>query len=119
MILPNPKFGLTTAPDWFVYLRAATSGFHALVGRDWRQINQESEPEMLALANLRISVVTWRDVFQDPPVETGQLLAYLPQIKRHLAESKPRVILLPAPAQREELRRITAATLGRPTEADR
>ena len=86
---------LTTAPDWFIYLRAATAGFHALVGRDWHQINQEAE--MLALANLQISVVTWRGVVQDPLVETGQLLAYMPQIKRHLAESKPRVILLPAP----------------------
>lgn len=86
---------LTTAPDRFIYLRAAAAGFHALVGPDWRQINQE--PEMLALANLRISVVTWRGVVQDPLVETGQLLAYLPQIKRHPSKSKPRVILLPAP----------------------
>jgi hypothetical protein len=82
-------------PDWYIYLRAAEAGFQALVTRDWHQVEQPEE--LWVLENLALSVVSWRDGVEDSIVEFGQLLAYLPQIKRHLETASPRVVLLPRP----------------------
>ena len=91
----DPSLTQPQTPDWFIYLRAAEAGFDALVTRDWHQMEQTEE--LWVLANLHISVVSWRDVVEDAVVEFGQLLAYMPQIKRHLDTGRPRVVLLPKP----------------------
>jgi hypothetical protein len=89
--------GLTSAgvPDWLLYLRAADDGFDAVVTRDWHQLDQPEE--LWALANLRITVVSWRRPFNDPVAEWGHLLAYMPQLKRRIELRQPRVLLLPPP----------------------
>jgi hypothetical protein len=54
---------------------------------------------MYVLSRLpRLTVVTWRKGIEDPIREWGQLLAYLPQVKRRCLEAGGRVILLPAPS---------------------
>ena len=83
-------------PDWFLYMRAVEEDFDALVGRDFNQTNQEAE--MYTLSNMRLSVVTWRGHGDnDPPVEFGQLLAYMPLVKGRLNAGGPKVIVLPTP----------------------
>jgi hypothetical protein len=95
-------------PDWFIYLRAAEAGFHALVTRDWHQ--SEQPEELWVLENLHLTVITWRNIVEDPIVEYGQLLAYLPEIKRHLRSTSPRVVFLPKP-------QLTAQRFLNPREA--
>jgi hypothetical protein len=89
--------GLTSAgvPDWLLHLRAADDGFDAVVTRDWHQLDQPEE--LWVLANLRITVVSWRRPFNDPVAEWGHLLAYMPQLKRRIELRQPRVLLLPPP----------------------
>lgn len=82
-------------PDWLIYLRAAEDRFHALVTRDWHQMDQPEE--LWVLSNLELTVVSWRKPFGDPVAEWGHLLAYLPQLKRRIERRQPRVLLLPPP----------------------
>jgi hypothetical protein len=82
-------------PDWLIYLRAAHDGFDAVVTRDWHQLDQPEE--LWVLANLQITVVSWRKPFSDPVAEWGHLLAYMPQLKRRIERRQPRVLLLPPP----------------------
>jgi hypothetical protein len=95
----DPTLTDPRTPDWYIYLRAAEAGFHALVTRDWHQ--SEQPEELWVLENLQLTVVTWRGIVEDPIVEFGQLLAYVPEIKRHLRGS-PRVIFVPRPQLRED-----------------
>lgn len=88
-------------PDWLIYAHAARDGFDALVTRDKAQVDQALE--MWVLSRLvGFSVVTWRRRVDDPIQEWGQLLAYLPEVKKRLAQ-RPKargaggVILLPTP----------------------
>ena len=89
-------------PDWLIYAHAARDGFDALVTRDKAQVDQALE--MWVLSRLvGFSVVTWRRRIDDPIQEWGQLLAYLPEVKKRLvrrpeARGAGGVILLPAPA---------------------
>ncbi|MEM8618934.1 MAG: hypothetical protein AAGF73_04365 [Actinomycetota bacterium] len=91
-----PELASRSTPDWYVYCAAAESGFDALVVRDRSQLDQLAE--MFVLDRLKsLTIVTWRKGIDDPIREWGQLLAYLPQVKRRATESGGRALLLPAP----------------------
>lgn len=53
--------------------------------------------ELWALSRTDLSVVTWRRPIEDPVREWGQLLAYLPEIRRMIAEHGPSIVFLPSP----------------------
>jgi hypothetical protein len=92
-----PDLAAHSTPDWFVYCAAAEGGFNALVVRDRSQLDQLAE--MYVLSRLpKLSIVTWRKGIDDPVREWGQLLAYLPDVKRRCFESGGRAILLPTPS---------------------
>jgi len=82
-------------PDWYLYLRALEAGFHALVTHDFRQSGQADE--MWTLTRTDISVVTWRKPLDDPIVEWGQVMAYLPEIRRVIFQLGPAIVFLPRP----------------------
>jgi hypothetical protein len=85
-----------STPDWMIYCVAAQSGFHALVTRDRAQVDELAE--MYVLSRLQgFTVITWRKAIEDPLREWGQLLAYLPEVKKRLEGGAGRVLLLPAP----------------------
>ena len=91
-----PTLAENSTPDWAIYCFAAEAGFDAIVARDRKQIEQIVE--MWVLTRLRgFSLITWRKGTDDPVREWGQLLAYLPEIKKTLMQRKPKVILLPSP----------------------
>jgi hypothetical protein len=91
----------TSTPDWAVYCHARRAGFDALVTRDLNQTEQAVE--MFVLSKLqRFTIITWRRPIEDPIREWGQLLAYLPEVKKRLANDlagrqTPQIILLPDP----------------------
>jgi hypothetical protein len=85
----------SSTPDWYLYLRANEDEFDALVTRDWHQ--SEQIEELWALSRTTLSVVTWRRPIEDPVREWGQLLAYLPEIRRMIEENGPSIIFLPSP----------------------
>jgi hypothetical protein len=87
-----------STPDWVVYCVAAAAGFDGLVTRDRAQLRQTVE--MYVLSRLpAFTVITWKRAIEDPVREWGQLLAYLPEVKKRLSRSdRPNVVLLPAPA---------------------
>jgi hypothetical protein len=92
-----PSLTIAETPDWLIYVCAAEAGFDAVVTRD---LSQTAElVEMWVLTRLKgFSVITWKRGMEDPVREWGQLLAYLPEVKKRLREGKPRVIRLPAPS---------------------
>ncbi len=75
--LHDPTLTAGGTPDWVIYLRAAHDGFDALVTRDLSQT--ELPEEMLVLTRVRLTLVAFREAVEDPIVEWGQLLAYLPR----------------------------------------
>lgn len=91
-----------STPDWVVYCHAAAAGFDALVTRDQAQTRQSVE--MYVLSRLEaFTVITWKKAIEDPVREWGQLLAYLPEVKKRLLrENRPDVVLLPAPTLTQE-----------------
>ena len=98
-------------PDWYLYLRAQQAGFDALVTRDWHQ--SEQVEELWALSRTALSVITWKRPIEDPVGEWGQLLAYLPEIRRMIEDNGPSIVFLPSPRlDRKNLDKATAA-LGR------
>jgi hypothetical protein len=98
-------------PDWYLYLRAHEAGFDALVTRDWHQ--SEQPEELWALTRTSLSIVTWRRSIEDPVREWGQLLAYLPEVRRMLAEHGPSVVFLPSPRLDKSSIRKASAELGK------
>jgi hypothetical protein len=85
-----------STPDWVLYCEASAGGFDALVTRDFTQAEQAEE--MVCLSLLRdFHVISWRQRMEDPISEWGQLLAYLPAIRRYVSEHESRVIFLPVP----------------------
>lgn len=107
----------SSTPDWYLYLRAHEAGFDALVTRDWHQ--SEQIEELWTLSRTDLSVVTWRRPIEDPIREWGQLLAYLPEIRRMITENGPSIVFLPSPRlDRKSLEKATwllgrlAADLG-------
>jgi hypothetical protein len=93
----RPDLAKVQTPDFIVYLVAAEAGFEALVTRDASQVKQLAE--MWVLSRLPgLTIVTWRAPIEDPIREWGQLLAYLPEIKKKLVlDERPDAIFLPAP----------------------
>ncbi len=92
----DPELSRTTTPDWAIYCRAAEAGFAALVTRDRAQL--EDSISMFVLSRLsRFAVLTWRQPVEDPIREWGQLLAYLPEVRRLLAQHRQGIVFLPAP----------------------
>lgn len=90
-----PEFSSTSTPDWMLHLIAADGGFDGIVTIDAAQLDEETE--LMALNLSGQSVVTWRGGEEDVVVLWGQLLAYMPQIAKALAETSPLVIMLPNP----------------------
>ena len=92
-----PDLAARSTPDWYVYCAAAEGGFDALVVRDRSQLDQLAE--MYVLSRLpTLSIVTWRKGIDDPVREWGQLLAYMPDVKRRCLEGGGRAVLLPSPS---------------------
>ena len=92
----RPDLSKNRTPDWVIYCEAARDGFNALVTRDFSQV--ELAEEMLVLDRLRdFHVVSWKNRMDDPISEWGQLLAYLPALRRYLGDHESRVIFLPTP----------------------
>ena len=104
----DPDLVRARTPDWYIYLRAAEAGYHALVTRDWHQT--ELPEEMWVLSRLPLAIISWKKPMDDPVTEWGHLLAYLPQLKRRIDDAKGRVILLPVP-------RLNAENTVRPSDA--
>jgi hypothetical protein len=103
-----PDLAQRSTPDWYIYCAAAEGGFDALVVRDRSQLDQLAE--MYVLSRLpTLSIVTWRKGIDDPVREWGQLLAYLPDVKRRCLEKGGRALLLPTPT-------LTADSFHDPTE---
>jgi hypothetical protein len=91
-----PHLAELSTPDWALYCFAAQAGFDAIVARDRQQVDQMAE--MWVLTRLKgFLLITFRKGTDDPVREWGQLLAYLPDIKRAANQRKPKVILLPSP----------------------
>lgn len=106
-----PELSKDSTPDWMLYCLAVQGGFDALVARDRRQLDQLVE--MYVLSRLRyFTVITWRKAIEDPIREWGQLLAYLPEIKKYLKQPAPRAILLPAPTLQAQNVHDPMTTLG-------
>ncbi|MGH9280498.1 MAG: hypothetical protein ACRD12_20695 [Acidimicrobiales bacterium] len=94
-----------------LYCVAAQAGFDALVARDRSQLDQLVE--MVTLSRLtRFTVITWRRPIEDPVREWGQLLAYLPELKKRLRQARPAAILLPDPKLTAENLYDPMTTLG-------
>ena len=107
----DPLLSEHSTPDWFIYVRAAEAGFDAMVTRDESQTSELAE--MWVLTRLHgFSVITWKRGIDDPIREWGQLLAYLPEIKKKLREKKPKVIRLPAPSLSKDNLHLPNKTLS-------
>jgi len=107
----DPELSRNSTPDWVLYCVAAEAGFDAIVARDRAQLDQLVE--MYVLSRLtNFTVITWRKAIEDPIREWGQLLAYLPEVKKHLSSGKPQAILLPAPTLTSQNLFNPADTLG-------
>jgi hypothetical protein len=106
-----PDLAANSTPDWCVYCAAADGGFDALVVRDRSQLDRLAE--MYVLSRLpKLSIVTWREGIDDPVREWGQLLAYLPGVKRRCLESGGRAILLPTPSLSNDSFHNPSETIG-------
>lgn len=93
----RPDLSRQRTPDWVLYCEAAEAGFNALVTRDFSQVEQAEE--MVVLSRLKdFHVVSWKQRMADPISEWGQLLAYLPALRRYLGEHASRIIFLPSPS---------------------
>lgn len=93
----RPDLAKVQTPDFIIYLVAAEAGFDSIVTRDASQVKQLAEMWVLSCLP-GLTVVTWRAPIEDPIREWGQLLAYLPEIKKRLAlDARPDAIFLPAP----------------------
>ncbi len=57
---------------------------------------------MWTLTKTRLSVVTWQKPLADPVVEWGQVMAYLPEIRRMLEQHGPSIVFLPRPVLSKE-----------------
>lgn len=107
----NPSLTGSSIPDWYLYLRADEAGFDALVTHDWHQ--SEQMEELWTLSRTNLSVVTWRRSIGDPIREWGQLLAYLPEIRRMISEHGPSIVFLPSPRLDRNSIKKASEMLGR------
>lgn len=103
---------ISGTPDWMIILAAAASErFDALVTRDTSQL--DNPEELVALMDSGLSLITWRSPIEDPIVEWGQLLAYMPQVVARLGEAPGGVIRLPTPRLTGDAVQKPRAILGR------
>jgi hypothetical protein len=87
-------------PDWYIYCAAIEAGFHGFVTRDHSQADQIAE--LFTLSRMRqFAVITQRKGIDDPVREWGQLLAYLPEVKKLMRAERPLIIFLPNPTLSE------------------
>lgn len=91
-----PLLSQYSTPDWYLYGVADQAGYAAFVTRDVSQVTQPDEMYMLSKLP-SLTVVTWRRGIEDPVREWGQLLAYLPAIRRACERERRRLIVLPDP----------------------
>jgi hypothetical protein len=66
-----------------------------MVTRDRNQLGLPEE--MWILTRVKLTLVTFRQPIEDPIVEWGQVLAYLPEIRRRNQERSSQILLLPRP----------------------
>jgi hypothetical protein len=92
----DPALVGNRTPDWYLYLVAQEAAFDALVTRDWRQSAQNEE--MWVASRTDLSIITWKKPQIDPIVEWGQLLAYMPQLRKLRDHCGPSVFFLPSPS---------------------
>lgn len=92
----DPALAEQEHPDWLLVLAAADGGFEALVTRNNQMIAEEPDA-LIALCHTDLTLVTWDKVVDDPILEWGQLLGYLPQILRVMGQEGPRILKLPTP----------------------
>jgi hypothetical protein len=98
----DPQVSASSTPDWMLYWIAHHNGFDSLVTRDLAQRTQLVE--MYVLSRLPgFSIITWKRPIEDPVTEWGQLIAYLPAIRKRFDNDQSRgrngtVILLPKPS---------------------
>jgi hypothetical protein len=96
----DPALAKALTPDWLIYLRAVEAGFDALVTRDVSQLNLLEELWVLSRVNL--TLITFRKAIEDPIVEWGQLLAFLPLVRKRPLGQSSSVIHLPKPGLSEK-----------------
>ncbi len=97
-------------PDWVIYLRAREEGFTGVVTRDASQLKDVEE--LVALDATQLAVVTWDRPIEDPITEWGQLLAYMPIVRRWIDRDGPAVFRLPKPRLDSRNVRRAHALLG-------
>lgn len=66
----RPAFAKVSTEDWIVHLAAGFDGFDGVVTNDAGQLEQE--PEVIALDQTRLSVITWRRGTNEPGPAVGQ-----------------------------------------------
>jgi hypothetical protein len=88
-----PDLSERSTPDWMVYVAAAAGGFDGLVTGDKSQLQQDAE--LIALAQTRITLITWTHGDEDAITRWGQLLAYMPQILKRMEPGRGAVISIP------------------------
>lgn len=108
----RPEFAKNSTPDWLLYLAAASEGFDGFVTRDLAQISQEAEVVAFRYAD-PLSILTWRRPINDPIMEWGQLLAYMPQVQKRLDNGKRAVFILPEPSLKSDNVRSAIDHIGR------
>lgn len=92
----RPDLSRVRTPDWVLYCEGRLAGFNAFVTRDFSQVDQAEE--MVCLSRLTdFHVISWKERMDDPIVEWGQLLAYLPLLRRYLGQRRSQVVFLPKP----------------------
>jgi hypothetical protein len=105
-----PELAKAKTPDWLIYLAAHNAGMDGVVTRDLEQIRDTDSLVALGLTNL--CVITWATPVEDAVTEWAQLISYMPEIKKRLAEDRKRILLLPAPRLRNDQTLKASDVLG-------
>lgn len=87
-----PELSRSSTPDWLVYLVAAARGYDGVVTSDRAQLTQDVE--LIALTLTSLSIVTWRRGDNDPITRWAQLLIYMRDIRRRIADGQGNSIFL-------------------------
>src|SRR6266851_3650245 len=105
-----PELAKARTPDWLIYLAAQAGAMDGVVTRDLEQIKDVDSLVALSLTNL--CVITWATPIEDSVTEWAQLISYMPEIKKRLAEDRKRILLLPAPRLRNDQTLKASDVLG-------
>lgn len=82
-------------PDWIVILTAYLDGLNGLVTDDGDMLNDDMS--LTALSSVDFSLVTWIHGMDDNVTRWGQIVAYMPEIRKAIARTGATVFVLPAP----------------------